>query len=552
MSHILSVQDLRAFDQAIDASGRYTLAQLMREAGVAVARLALQKAPTPCRVYVLTGPGNNGGDALVAAAVLYQRGYAVTLVIPQGVASFRPLPQQVFQALPAALKTQPILSVLPELPMRSELEPVPLIIDGLFGTGFNPQKAMPENIRQCIASANRARQHHRCRILSIDIPSGINGDNCHPSDIATEATAGSRGAGAQPPSIRLSHPSNIAIEADWTLTLVAATPALTILGGANSPRYCGQVTVVHLSGEELLKLPPAPTEELFDYSDAAETLPRIAWNAHKYKRGNVCVIGCSKAYGGAALLSAISALKCGAGIVTAIIPEDANTCLRSIPNALIVKKLPFIGEGAIAQLLAELTRANVIVIGPGMTADLRLAPLVTAVKHKTVELGIPLVMDADALNIAAQCPEILTPEQSGFVVLTPHPGEYSRLCKALKLDENDDEFALAREFTQRTGAYLVSKGARMYVTPPTPPQCIHFINAGCPALGTAGSGDVLTGAIAAMLAMTPSDARSGTTIALGCWLHAKAAERLSTPADQFGLIADELPDAIRAILRELA
>ncbi len=521
MGNIYLVRDLQEFDRRIESSGKYTLEQLMREAGRAVADWAMQTIPPSTRVVVLAGTGNNGGDAMVAAQILDRRGYEVQLVMPMGRDRLHALPARVFAALPEHLRNG-ALAAMPPLPSCTLSRPPALVIDGLLGTGFRPGLPLPPELSECILAVMALRRRHGCRILSIDVPSGMHGDCA--DDVA------------------------VAMAADWTVTLVAPTPSL--LSEAGVP-YAGKTVVAPLPGMELLEA-VAPHGRCFDCDDAAQALPMIARDAHKFRRGSVAAIGCSSQYGSAVLLTATAALRCGAGMVSAIVPDDAPADLRMVPNAVIVHRKSF-GADGIPALLEALDRAGVVAIGPGLGRAPSLLPMLEAVIDYCLIQGRPLVIDADALNLLSMKPQMLTCRKNGgVVVLTPHAGEMQRLMAAYGIAPGRAGDC-AQMLADQTGGIVVCKGARMIVASPARPNVRCVINAGCPALATAGSGDVLAGCIAAML----SQCAGGSTppheaVALAGWLHATAGEQLSAPGGQFGLIADDLPSAIARLLRELA
>lgn len=517
-SPIYTTGEMRAFDRAAAAGGTCSLAMLMREAGKAVAAAAQQLCPVPQRTFVLVGSGNNGGDALVAAALLHQRGYTTTLIVPGGASRLHPLPRQMFLDLPDGLRTA-VQPCLPALPPPTPLTPPPLIIDGLLGTGYDPEQAMPPAMVQCITDANSLAVTHHARILSIDIPSGLNGDS------------GKEGA--------------VCISADCTLTLVAAKPGLLSHAGL---LRSGRLTVSPLPGMELLPPPALTGCRLFDYADAIAAWPAIARDTHKFLRGNVAVIGGSQQYCGAPLLSGTAALRAGAGLVTALLPTEAKITGQSFPKALILRQAPFSGHAPLAELLG---RPAVIAIGPGMTTGGENAAFLRAVLDYAGQIQAKLVLDADALNLLAAHPELAGAIRTP-AILTPHPGEFSRLENAYGLKAETNLHQRLRNLSSATRCCIVYKGPRMLVAPPSPSEALLFVNAGCPALATAGSGDVLTGTAAAILAQYGSADHLEVASALAAWLHATAGERLSAPRGSFGLIADDIPDEIAVLLRSLA
>ncbi len=478
---------LQEFDRRIAHSSRWTLAELMESAGAAVADAAEE---FPGRVLVVCGKGNNGGDGLVAARLLHQRGRQVQLLFTTPVDELNQLCRQQYEALPASLRE----NVLADFPSNFS----GVVIDGILGTGFQGQ--LKPALQRLIKSINASK----CYILSIDIPSGLDGKD---------------GSG------------DLCVRADLTVTMVA--PKMGMFRCANGIRATGRLVVAHLPGEELLGgLTKGP--HCFGEEDARALMPRNDFDAHKYQRGCVTVIGGSEAYPGAPILAATGALYAGAGLVTAMLPKNA-TPLCAVPQALIVDKS---GDQR------HLKRAGALVVGPGMStseeARQRLLPL--------LDMTCPMVLDADALNLLATMPQFLSRSHPNWV-LTPHEGEIGRLFAALKIAYTSDYLrSSTQKLAKALGCHIVLKGARTMVVAPDYADDSYTYNlSGCPALGTAGSGDVLSGVIGALLARgmaIPDAAR------LGVWLHGRAGELLSAPRGQFGLIADDLPAKIGELLRK--
>ena len=506
MSYSHSPQSMQEFDRQMP------IEQLMRMAGSAVAegleQLRMQRGDAKCAV-ILVGKGNNGGDALVAAKLLQEAEWAVQLVLASPPQEFTPLPQKMWNELPEELRKRTRIG-LQEGELQAPALRHAMILDGLLGTGFNGH-APRENVAGLIQAANASH----LPILSIDLPSGLNGETGE-AELCIQATA--------------------------TICLAAIKTGLLYGQGIHA---AGRLLLAPLPGEALLAtLPHGP--EVFGEEDARKLLPRFAFDAHKFQRGMVTILGGSAQYGGAPFLAGTGALQAGAGLVQVLIPEHCEV-FCSVPQALIVQRLPDQGLGyfnahTLPVLQNALQRSNALGIGPGMTTN----PAILPVLAELISLNKPMVLDADALNLLATCPTLLTQSHSANIVLTPHAGEYARLAKAYGLTPTSDRAQAAVALAKSTGSVVVLKGARTVVADSNG-RCSYNLS-GCAALATAGSGDVLTGVIAAFLAngLPPYDAAR-----LGVWLHGSAGERATRPGASLGLLADELPQFIRLALAEM-
>ena len=512
MSFSYPTESLREFDRRMDASGKCGVEHLMRLAGAAVAEavesLRSQREGDKCTV-VLVGKGNNGGDALVAASMLHNAGWAVQLVLAVPPEELAPLPRRIWEELPETLRAH-VRTGLPENALQSSSLSRAMILDGLLGTGFDGGRP-----REALASLIEAANASGLPILSIDLPSGLNGDTGK-AELCIQATA--------------------------TVCLCAVKTGLLHNQGVAAS---GRLILAPLPGDALHeKLPRGP--EVFDETDARKILPRISFDAHKFQRGMVTVLGGSRQYGGAPILAGSAALHVGAGLVQVVLPGRCETFCQA-PQALIVRRLPDTGADVLdAAILPSLhgllARSNALAVGPGMTHSPALLPVLA----ELLGLDKPMVLDADALNLLATCPALLAHDRPAPTILTPHAGEFARLQKAFGISPDCDRAKDALTLAERTGCVVVLKGARTVVA--SPGGSFSYNLSGCAALATAGSGDVLTGVISALLA---NGLKAEDAARLGVWLHGAAAERATRPGAPVGLIADELPLFIRQTLAEM-
>jgi hydroxyethylthiazole kinase-like uncharacterized protein yjeF len=479
-SPILSAQTLRA----VEARHASAEPPLMERAGAAAARIATAMlAGKSGPVLVLAGPGNNGGDAFVAARLLRAAGHHVTLCFVDDAAR---LPVDAAKAHAAWLAAGGVCTG--EFPDGH----LALIIDGLFGIGLSRAVVGPH--ADWIEKANASASP----ILALDTPSGLNAKTGH-----------------------LTGPT---IRATRTATFIALKPGLLTGDG---PDHCGRIDVCDLDLSNALTrlsdgLPIHPA--LF----RASLEPR-ARNSHKGSYGNVAIVGGAPGMAGAALLAGRAALKLGTGRVYVGMIE------RLPVDPLQPELMLRAPEEAIAA-------ATVIAVGPGLGQSAAAHALVGA----SLASELPLVIDADGLNLlagdAALTQRVAVRPAPTF--LTPHPTEAARLLGSTTATVQADRRRAALELARRTGAHVALKGCGTIVA--TPDGCWFINTNGNPGLASAGSGDVLTGMLAALLAQgwQPLAALLGAV-----HLHGAAADAcVAAGQGPIGLTAGELIEPARRLL----
>lgn len=491
-AEVLTTIEMEQADRLAIAGGTSGFALMLR-AGQAVADAAINLAEEG-PILVVAGRGNNGGDGFVAATELAARGREVSIIL---------LCERDTLKGDAALAAKGWKG--PVLPCDlSELGTPALIVDALFGAGLNrPVKGDPHAMIEAI-NANGAP------ILSVDLPSGING--------TTGAVMGT------------------AVRATETVTFFRKKPAHLLLPGRT---HCGRVRVVDIGIEPsvLDEIRPATFENVPDYWEASFPVPRV--DGHKYARGHAVVVSGDVTATGAARLSARGALRAGAGLVTLLSPADALAVNAASLTAIMVRRMD--GRAEFADILAD-RRLNAGVIGPGAGIGERCRALV----HVALAANLALVLDADALTSFAGAPDqLFSAIRDGdhpSIVLTPHEGEFHRL-----FSEMSNKYPLrsklerVRDAAQRAGAVVLLKGPDTVVAAPDGRATIAA-NAP-PWMATAGSGDVLSGIIGGLLAQgVPAFEAAG----IGVWMHGEAGAEAGP-----GLIAEDLPEVLPAVFRRL-
>jgi hydroxyethylthiazole kinase-like uncharacterized protein yjeF len=483
----------------MERADRLTLAEgtpgfaLMLSAGQAVAEAAMDLvADGP--ILVVAGGGNNGGDGFVAAAELAARGRDVSVILLCERESLRG------DAASAARGWKhPVLPFNPQAIGRPAL-----IIDALFGAGLNrPVKGEPHDMIEAI-NANGAP------VLSVDLPSGVNGTSAAVLGVAVRATE--------------------------TVTFFRRKPAHLLLPGRI---YCGRVRLadIGIDPRVLEEIGPRTFENIPSVWRKAFPVPQI--DGHKYARGHAVVVSGGIATTGAARMSARGCLRAGAGLVTLASPRDALAVNASALSAVMVRAIDTTVE--FAEMLAD-KRLNACVIGPGAGLGDRTRDFVLA----ALSAKRNLVLDADALTSFADAPdhlfEAIKTSRDLEVVLTPHEGEFPRLFSDLSNKHPfRSKLERVRAAAERSGAVVLLKGPDTVVASPDGRATIAA-NAP-PWLATAGAGDVLAGMI---LGMQAQGVPAFEAASIAVWMHGEAAAEAGP-----GLIAEDLPEVLPAVFRRL-
>ena len=463
----------------------------MAWAGQAAAEIARELASDDgAAILVLAGPGNNGGDAFVVARHLLAAWHKVDVVFLGDANTLPPDAKAAYQAWIAAGG-----SCLVTLPPHSRWG---LVIDGLFGIGL--QRPLAGAYAELVAQVNQLQ----LRTLALDIPSGLQADSGE----------------ALGPVIRATH----------TVTFIALKAGLLTGDG---PDYCGQIFLRTLNLDQHVL--PLANSWLLEHTTVANLLAPRPRNSHKASFGSVGIIGGAAGMTGAALLAARAALRLGAGRVYLglldcnawpLDPQQAELMLRKVED------------------LFEVPHLSCLVVGPGMgQSALALQWLTRAIASE-----LPLVLDADALNLLAQTPALQTQltQRKAPTLVTPHPAEAARL---LKIDTNAvrrQRIETATTLATRFNCCAVLKGAGSICAEANGNWYIN--SSGNPGLASAGTGDVLAGMIGAFLAQGLS-ARDALLLSL--YLHGAAADALVEKGiGPIGLTASELIDAARRLLNQ--
>ena len=466
---------------------------LMKRAGRAVLSELLDAYGTPSLLSVFCGSGNNGGDGYIVAALAAEKNIAVQCFEMGGTLTAD-------AALAKQFAEQAKVSFYPA---DSDVELVQgVVVDCLLGTGLNGE------MRQPYADVIDLINDCGLPVVAVDIPSGLNAD--------TGAVA------------------SVAVQADITVTFIGAKQGLF---SGRGPAVCGEVIYDSLDIAEDVFQQVDASAELMDLSDLLEQLPEPEVDAYKTQRGHGMVVGGDHGFGGAAIMAAEACLKVGAGMASvATRPEHVAAALARQPEIMAC------GVTSGQQLEPLLDRPTVLITGPGLGRSSWSEQLM----QKAVAANLPMVIDADGLNILAEGRVVPKPDGSEWV-LTPHVGEAARLLGVTIAEIQADRFAAVAQLQKKYNAVVLLKGPGTIISAPQG-EPFKVCPYGNPAMATAGMGDILSGLIGGLMAqgLTPQIAAE-----LGCCLHSAAADMAAQEKGSRGLVASDLLPYVRDLLNNI-
>lgn len=477
---------------------------LMENAGLELLRFLQAQWPDlpQCRVTIIAGPGNNGGDGFILARHLWHRGTPVQVAILTPVRQLRGDARRAYNM--ARAYGVPLVSCTTSAAWRRfarERQHTGLIVDALLGTGLRrPASGLYAEVIETVNDTGQP-------VVAVDIPSGLSADH-----------------GNLPgPHIQAAHTVTFALPKCGLLLYPAAAAV-------------GALSIADIG----IPQPAIDAEEidiaLLEARDISRALPVRHANAHKGSHGHLLVVAGSAGKSGAGVLSSQAALRGGAGLVTFALPRSLNAAMES--QITEVMTLPVaenvagaLTSAALPDLTAFLSKANALVLGPGLGTHTETVTCVHTLLQRTT---VPVVLDADGLNSIADNPAVLKTCQAP-VIMTPHPGELSRLLGVPTAAVQSQRLNIAQDFARDYGVYVVLKGAGTVIYAPDGHRWIN--PTGNAAMATAGTGDVLAGLIGALLCqnLTPLQAAQ-----CGVYLHGLAGDRVRDRLGDSGLIASDL------------
>lgn len=482
---LYSAAQTRQFEHLASAAG-IAAGTLMARAGAAAFAVLRTRWPQARRIVVLCGVGNNAGDGFVLARLAQAAGCDVTVMQLGDASTLHGAALQALQDYRAAGGVSQDFSV-------ADLATADVLVDALFGTGLS--RDVGGAWRAAIEAINAAAKP----VLALDLPSGLHADS--------GATLG------------------VAVQAAATVSFLTHKPGLYTAAGL---AHSGQVICADLDVPAALYADATPGALLIARDALAAWLPPRVRDAHKGQFGHVLVVGGEQGMSGAVRLAAEASARVGAGLVS-VATRTAHAALLTLARP----ELMCHGVEHAAQLTPLLTRATVVAIGPGLGRGEWARELLACV----LETRLPLVVDADALNLLAR-----EPVRRDNWILTPHPGEAARLLQCSTADIAADRYHAVRELAARYGGVAVLKGAGTLIARQDAP--VMVCDAGNPGMASGGMGDVLTGVLGGLLAqgMDSFDAAQAGVLA-----HALAGDAAAREGMR-GLLASDLLHCLRQVV----
>jgi ADP-dependent NAD(P)H-hydrate dehydratase / NAD(P)H-hydrate epimerase len=535
---IVSVEEMRAIDRITSEKFGVPSLTLMENAGSAVARFVMGDYPKAERIGVVCGKGNNGGDGFVAARKLAETGRAVRVLLlsepaelrGDAAAMFGRMAERGFERAgnhPLIVREAGGL----ESSAAAEIFASDLIVDAVLGTGFRPP------VSELYAAAIRKMNESAAPVVAVDIPSGADADAMSAPDAGARATRTIARADAV---VTFTAPRSAHVFAELT-------GGPTLIAPIGSPPEAISASLRPLSlGPQALGL------NLSTPADFASLLAARALEANKGSYGHVLVVGGSVGKAGAAAMAGFAALRAGAGLSTVATAKSALPTVAGFHPELMTEPLPETGDGTIGLRALEsglrelFDRKTVIAIGPGISRHADTSVFVRSLVRTLVPEDVgdrqagadeaAIVADADALNaFSGDAVKELNGRGRTFVI-TPHPGEMSRLTGLSIAEIQGKRLEVARRFAREHDLIVVLKGHRTLVA--APDGTVWVNSTGNPGMATGGTGDVLTGIVAGLIAQHPRDALLATALAV--YLHGLAGDLARDALGENSLVATDL------------
>jgi NAD(P)H-hydrate epimerase len=521
---IVRTSEMREIDQRTSKDFGLPPYTLMENAGSAVARFILKEYPQTKSFGVVCGKGNNGGDGFVVARRLLEAKRVVRTLLLCDPKELRGDAAIAFEDLLNAIKSlKPAIHATPVVALHAgDLEAkdaagifgADLIVDAILGTGFRPP------LQPTYAAAIQKLNSLTAPIVAVDIPSGAD------ADVMRSANGG------EPPNTSGKKPA-LHARADAVVTFTAPRPAHVFADLTNGP-----IVIADIGSP-----PQAITSELAlnlsSPSDFRSLLVTRARDANKGSYGHVVVIGGSRGKAGAAAMAGFAALRAGAGLSTVATPASVLETVASFHPELMTEPLPetelgSIASSALGESLDSLLKHKTLAIGPGISRHAETSEFVRSLLQRLDEQAT-VVVDADALNAFEEHRSMLKGGKLTLVI-TPHPGEMSRLTGMTIAEIQANRLEVARRFASEHELIVVLKGHRTLTA--APDGTVWVNPTGNPGMATGGTGDILTGIVAGLLAQFPKQALGATALAV--YLHGLAGDIASEALGENSLVATDL------------
>ncbi len=538
---IVSAAEMREIDRSTSERFGVPSLTLMENAGAAVARFVLSDYPQAERVGILCGKGNNGGDGFVVARKLVEAGKAVRVLLLSDPAELRGDAAVMFQNMLQTLRPMNIAPlIVREASWLDSLEAAEIfaadvIVDAILGTGFRPP------VSPLYAAAIGKMNAASAPIVAVDIPSGADADAMRPPSATPSRTGAGDEAGDE-------------ARADAIVTFTAPRPAHVFAALIGRPSGHTVIAPIGSPPEAIVSELGLHLSTPFDF--APLLVPRER-EGNKGSYGHVLVIGGSLGKAGAAAMAGFSALRAGAGLSTVATPKSVLATVAAFHPELMTEPLAETKDGTISLRalgpgLDALLERKTLAIGPGISRNSETAEFVREIVKRTSD-DTPIVVDADGLNAFATAElrsawtgEGARPHTNGSagqlngrgrtVVITPHPGEMARLTGSSIAEIQANRLEVARNFAREHELIVVLKGHRTLIA--ASDGTVWVNPTGNPGMATGGTGDVLTGMVAGLIAQHPQHALEATALAV--YLHGLAGDLAAESVGENSLVATDL------------
>ena len=464
------------------------------------------------RVGILCGSGNNGGDGFVMARYLISAGIDTIVYLCSAKEKISGDAKTNLDRL--RLMDIPVIEINDALSFKNNMinmDSRNIWIDALLGTGLRSNvRGHYHTIIEWLNDSNKA-------VFAVDIPSGLNADT--------------------------GQPCGICVQADATITFGHSKIGLVMPTGIH---YCGELVVADIGIPETITKNVSPNHYLLDYENIAVNLKARPFHTHKGMTGHVLVIGGSTGKTGACAMTAHSAMRIGCGLVTLGVAQSLNSILETRLLEVMTIPLPeekpgILGKTALEIILNESNNKQCMAIGPGMGTNPETTELVLSLIEQA---PAPIVLDADGLNAIAGQTDCLN-KAINSIILTPHPGEMSRLTGLSVKDIQMNRAEISRDFATKHNVYLVLKGEKTVIAHPDGMVAIN--PTGNPGMASGGMGDVLTGIIAGIIAQ---GVEIGQAIESGVFIHGLAGDMMAEHLGDIGFIATDIMEYLPRTLKE--
>ncbi len=522
--YIVKAQEMQKMDRETIESFGIPGRVLMENAGRGTFKMIMDLFPdiSHKKVCVLCGRGNNGGDGFVVARYLMEKGIKTDVFLLSSRDRLKgdaranmALVEKLF-AMEGEKNDENKIIQIPDrdsfIKYKNRIIHSDFFVDGIFGTGLNSD--VRGFFREIIDLVNKSRKP----VVSIDIPSGLNADTGKSCGVSIKAFATASFAFAKPGHIL--HPGN---------------------------EFTGRLKIIDIGIPRFIAEKNTPRINLIEKELVRSFFTPRSSQAHKGNFGHLLIIAGSTGKTGAAALAANAAMACGTGLVTLGVPESLNPVMEpqvteTMTFPLFEKKKGFLSEKALDQIISLSKGKTAMTIGPGIGMEKDTGLLV---KELIKTIDIPMILDADALNLIADHPDILKKKKAP-VILTPHPGEMARLTHSSSVKIQDSRLESAKNFAEKFGIILVLKGAGTITA--MPDNRIFICTKGNPGMASGGMGDALTGMISGFTAQKISCENAAIA---GPYIHGTCGDLLAVKRGSFGFTASDLVNIIPETIHEL-